>query len=274
MILYKGDSMKSKLFLLLLNLIVLTSSSLAADTMVIKDLSVVEKQIQNFKKDALVFFINDELFEPSPRYVRIENVELEVIPLIPNTECVDLIRKIQQSDIKIVGITNTPNNIYDFDPTLSNWYIDALKMSGVDFSISFPNKDFALESVSELETSSSSDDFENLFTSSESSGTVVDITFLFKKGILFPGSEMFEDAVRILMKNLNHSPSQVIVISKDDYEINKIEDIFGSENVLGFHYKPAKIQKEMNEKLLEFQLRYLFDHKKWLSEEEAILLMN
>ena len=99
---------------------------------------------------------------------------------------------------------------------------------------------------------------------------------VFKKGILFSGGDVhdaFKSKGKVLMAFLDWlrwRPEQVVFFDDNLYNTQTIEEELRKNQipVVCFHYERCR-KSYVDNKIAELQFRTLFQHKKWLSDQEA-----
>lgn len=161
-----------------------------------------------------------------------------------------LIKCLQDKKIRTIALTASPAGKLGIIDNMADWRIDELKKFGFDFTSAFPGVQF-------LEFPKREDK---------------EFHPIFKSGILFSSKHSKGDILKQFLKSIHWMPSKVIFIDDRLEYLQSVANVLKEMgiNFTGFHYIAAeKFRCELDEGLAEYQFKYLTDHSKWLSDEEA-----
>lgn len=95
---------------------------------------------------------------------------------------------------------------------------------------------------------------------------------VFIEGVLCSGIVPKGEALTMFFKKIDYWPKRVIFIDNDLEHHQSMQEWMKKQHIdyLGYYYLAAYTQsKEYDEERAKFQIRYLIDYEKWLSDEEA-----
>jgi hypothetical protein len=169
---------------------------------------------------------------------------------IVEPQCLTVIQELQNRGIPVIALTAAEaaqmGEIEDF----ADFRVNQLREFGFDFRGTFPKTD-------SLKLAKSS---EKKFHP------------LFKSGVLFSSDHPKGEVLKQFLSELQLFPKKVVFV---DDRLDFLQSVEGAMNELGiefigFHYTAAeKLSPALDENLAEFQARYLAQHGRWLSDDEA-----
>lgn len=248
--------------------------SLSADIIHIDDLKDAEQELLQLDQDALVLFDvdytllipNDTILRPCGqelvKRLKSEIVEKDLdeylhsqVLLQAKSSLVDeasplLIRHLQERGIRTIALTAAPAGKWGVIESMADWRINELKEFHFDFSSAFPSVHF-------LEFPKKSDK---------------EFHPVFKSGVLFSSKHPKGDVLKQFLDAMEWYPTKVLFIDDRIAYLLSVEKVVNEMGIdfTGFHYTAAEILPDkVDEKLAEFQFRYLAEHGEWLSDEEA-----
>lgn len=177
------------------------------------------------------------------------------VPLKAKCSLVDgnspaLIKQLQNRGVRTMALTAAPGGKLGLIESMALWRINELKEFGFDFTSAFPTTpviEFPKRRDKEYPP-------------------------LFHSGVLFSSKHSKGDVLKQFLDAIHWYPTKVVFI--DD----RVEYLQSAETVLkelgipftGFHYTAAeKLPCTLDERLAEFQFRYLAEFGTWLSDAEA-----
>lgn len=245
----------------------------------ILNLSDIEKNLENADENTLVIFdVDDVLITTEDHFIhpyaekvteRIFNRNFdkpsdkkkldEIVSLcflLPKRILVEettpsLIQRLKEKKIKVIALTACPSGNLGVIDKVEEWRVEDLRSFGIDFSSSFPkNQRIVLEGLK-----------------SESAPSPI-----FEQGILFSYGFKKGDVLKEFLKSIDFSPSQVLFIDDLSHNLESIQEKMESEKIPHsvFHYKGAsRHYRQIDESLIEYQINYLINHRKWLNDSEV-----
>jgi Protein of unknown function (DUF2608) len=100
---------------------------------------------------------------------------------------------------------------------------------------------------------------------------------LWKQGILFCLEPNKGKVLVALLGMVDWHPIKVIFIDDKIGNLQSVQEELKEKNIqfIGFHYTGAlNLPRKINEKLVEFQYEYLIKYDKWLSDQQALIILN
>lgn len=199
-----------------------------------------------------------------PRYNELSQHEQEILMSIVmlnashdiiEIESLDLIRQLQNRNVKAIFCTTLETGAFGIIPDVAQWRVDSLNHLGLNFGAAFPELPY-------LE-----------FFPGEKNSPV------FKEGALISGKRDKGEALRLFFERINWTPKKIILIDDLLPQIESICNEFKDSpiDIEAFHYNyivEFLVEQELDEPLVDFQMRaLLFDHT-WFTDEEAQKLIN
>ncbi len=167
----------------------------------------------------------------------------------------DLIRSLQKRSVKVMALTACLAGQYKLIPRLEDCRLQELNKFGFDFTKAFPT--FGCHEFCQLA-------YKHRHP-------------LFKDGVLFASCCDKGDVLLAFLKKNAVKPSQIIFVDNNRHNIVAVAHAAKTLGVpyLGFLYKAAyKLSGAFDEKLAQFQIKYLIDHETVLNDQAASMLMN
>lgn len=159
----------------------------------------------------------------------------------------EIIRSLQQNNIKTIAFTKMEAGSYGILPSLADWRVAHLKQNQYDFSEAFPDIG------------------------------ATDIGFFlsrgyFKEGVLFSNKNEKGPVLISFLKHIKWRPKKIIFLDdRKDYH-QSVEKALENSKIeyVGLHYTAAADHaSKVDEKLAKFQYMHLALHGEWLSDKEA-----
>ena len=97
-----------------------------------------------------------------------------------------------------------------------------------------------------------------------------------QKGILFSTHYTKGGALECFLETIQWKPRRIIFVDDSKKRVENVADTCKKLgiNFMGLHYTRAKkISQPIDRALARFQVDYLMDHERWMSDEEAGALM-
>jgi len=166
------------------------------------------------------------------------------------------LQTLQQRGFKTLALTSCPTGQFGIIPKVEHLKINQLKDLGIDFSSSF--------------------DLPNAISFQEIRKTNHRPP-LFEKGILFSKGYSKGEVLTAFLEQLDWKPSKVIFVDDLEENLQSMKKQLDALDIpfVGFHFTGAHLSKDqINPDLIEFQFEYLLKHFRWLSDENALKLMN
>jgi hypothetical protein len=169
--------------------------------------------------------------------------------LIEN-ESVDLIKYLQNRNIKTIFCTTLETGEFGLISDMASWRVESLNEIGLNFSAAFPE-------IPEL-----------IFYPGEKN------TPVFKEGALISGKRDKGEVLQLFFEQINWKPKKIVIIDDLLLQIQSVCKEFenSSIDIEAFHYNyivEFLVEQELDEPLVDFQMKsLLFDHV-WLTDEEA-----
>ena len=236
---------------------------------------MLESYIKKLDEDALVVFDvdftllvpNDQLLSPSgeAHYLKflqkIEGLQMEGEILgsrilqhykvsLVDPKMITLLNELKQKKIKTIALTAMDAGQFGLIPSMEDWRLEQLTSLGIDFSWVFPDVDsFVIEG----------------FNGKRS-------VPVFKGGILASSKYSKGQVLLAFLKRMQCRPSEIVFVDDRMQEIDSVESELEQERIkhTSFYYTVAANRAApLNQRLVDFQIDYLFQFKEWLSDEEA-----
>ncbi len=179
-------------------------------------------------------------------------LQKEVELIDPNSAL--FIKALQQKEIKAMALTAMKTGPIGLIDRVEKCRIAELAALGIDFRTSFPNVatlyfDFLPHPYSPP---------------------------LFYQGVLFSSYYSKGQVLWAFLETIQFKPRQVIMIDNSYAYLKSVENTLVKMDIpfLGIHYKQwLQLPFKCNEEIARFQVRYLIQHERWLSDQEAQRLM-
>lgn len=239
------------------------------------NLNIIEKETKQLDGDALVVFdVDYTLIVPSDLIlapcgeVRFQEfmkqlrslqeegeilgskILLESQVSLIDKKILNILSMLKQKNIKTIALTAMPIGKFGLIQNAEEWRVKQLDSLGINFAWSFPSIDSI--SLSGFEEKKSQP--------------------VFKHGVLastkYPKGQVLVE----FLKQIQWKPSRIIFVDDRMEYIESVEKELSREQipVVSFHYTSATDQSfQLDKKVAEFQLDYLMQNGKWLSDEEA-----
>ena len=177
-------------------------------------------------------------------------------PIIIEPIIVDIINRLQNRGITVIALTTSSTGSSFVIPSIPIWRFDKLKDVGIDFSkTNIPNIEFTELPAKELE----------------------DGNPIFYNGILFTSDSSKGEVLTAFFEHMKLKPSRVIFFDDRKYNLESVSQAmdklgisFSGYEYLGESYMPGELDKQV----ASYQLNYVIDNDKWLTEDEAQALLN
>lgn len=175
---------------------------------------------------------------------------------------IQIIENLQAKNVKTIALTAIKTGRNGIIEKTEDWRFDQLKVVGIDFSTSF-HLDEPLMLLPQK-------------TYLEYSLHNVNSSVFAKKGIVFTGEYSKGDVLRSFLAAIEWWPERIIFIDDNKSLLESVANMCKDLGIqfMGLHYIGAEeVSKPIDENVAKFQVDYLFDHKKWLSDQQAKNLM-
>jgi hypothetical protein len=174
--------------------------------------------------------------------------------MLVDNQTPNLIRTLQNKNIKVIALTMCLAGQYFFIPQLEINRLQELKTFGFDFKQAFPH-------LNRYE-------FHQLSHKNRHP--------LYQDGVLFTAGYDKGNVLLAFLKKIAWKPSRIIFV--DNKKKNILSVMSAAEKLktpfLGFLYKAAyKLPGGFDEKIAQFQIKYLIEHETLLDDEAAVGVM-
>lgn len=162
----------------------------------------------------------------------------------------NIIEFLKRKHIKVIALTAMPTGGFGLIPNAEEWRVNQLRLLGINLDWAFPKID-----------SITLEGFEGKKTLP-----------VFKKGVLASAKYPKGRVLSAFLKHIQWKPSQIVFVDDRMEYINSVEAELEKENIphVSFHYTAATNKVcQLDEEIADFQLNYLLEKEKWLSDEEA-----
>jgi hypothetical protein len=177
-------------------------------------------------------------------------IEYEVV----DSKILFIIESLQRKNIKAIAFTRMNTGPCGIIPSLEEWRIEHLKKHSIDFSQAFPQ--FPELIIEDLESSGRS--------------------ALFKSGVLCANKQNKGPVLAAFLDQIGFKPSRVIFIDNRMDYLESVEESLRNKEIdfVGFHYTDVEDRLCLiNEKLADYQIEHLIKTDIWLSEKEALEIL-
>jgi FMN phosphatase YigB (HAD superfamily) len=254
----------------------------------VSDLSEFEQAVYQLKENSLVIFdVDDTLIIPGDRILRTGNAAVmnrlvrEILnnhALVPidkypedylhsqvllgwggiliDQKVLTLIKYMQEKHIKVIALTNVGTGPFGTIQSQEDLRFEELTQVGIDFSQAFPHHPYLVFPALAVVESSPP---------------------VFKQGILFSAYVPKGEVLRAFLKHMKWKPTHILFVDDRKKQIDSVEAVMQEEGieVTSFYYQAVKhMPRELDEKLGEFQFKYLAEHGVWLNDEKAKKLLD
>lgn len=183
-------------------------------------------------------------------------VLLQTSHLIIENEALEIIENLQKKGIKTIACSTMVTGKFGSISNMEEWRLEILK----DVNLSFKN---AFPEIDEIIFSSGSNDRPPVY----------------KDGLLSTAKQTKGEILRLFLEMLNWHPNKIIMIDDQFSALESVENELKQLNIefQGFHYQYVEeLLKEqiIDEKLVDYQINYLLNYGIWLTDEEALLVLN
>lgn len=165
-------------------------------------------------------------------------------------ETLSIVKDLQRRGVPTIALTASFSGNFGAIARGCDWRVNELKKLGFDFSLSFSKVGFI-----QFPKANNKEFYP-----------------VFQSGILFSSQHPKGETLHSFLKAIHWYPKQVIFIDDRLDFLQSVEQVMQKCRIkfIGFHYTAAqKLPCTVDEKLAEFQFRYLIQHGEWLSQEEA-----
>lgn len=171
-----------------------------------------------------------------------------------DSRLLQIISSLQEREIKTIAFTKMHSGPFGVIPAIEDWRAKQLKQHGIDFSPAFPHlKELSIPSSKQSEKPS-----------------------VFKHGVLFCNGKEKGPVLSAFLESLNWKPQRIIFIDDRTDYLQTVEEALTETGIefIGFHYTFLEDNpRPVDEKLAFLQLMHLAKTGAWLSDSEAIELM-
>lgn len=169
---------------------------------------------------------------------------------IIENESLNLIRELQNRNIKTIFCTTLETGSFGIIPDMVQWRIDSLKHLGLDFSPSFAE-------IPEI-----------VFFPGENN------TPVFKDGALISGKRDKGEMLRLFFERINWTPKKIVMIDDLPLQIESVRKEFENSSIevtcFLYNYIVEFLKDQVvDETLVDFQLQSLIYNHVWYTDEEA-----
>jgi len=220
------------------------------------DDTLITPQSTLFRASSSFRFLIDDLKKNKKKYKNFETIlshwRLQRKVMLVSDEWPDFIRSLKKRYL-VYALTKMESGPLGDIPSMERWRYDELNAKGISFT---PNYNGTSENVLVSHPSKSS-------------------PATFYKGIFITGSFNKGEVLKAYFKN--QQPSQIVLIDdRSEYLSDAIDECnWGHIPFLGILYRGIDlIPGTSDPKVAAFQKEYLFEHAKWLEDEEAEKLMS
>lgn len=254
--------------------LILNFSSIHGVIFEVKDLSKFEEEAGKLNATALVLFDidytlltpKDVSLKPCGKGLRrkylyvldpqrkkwLESITgLEGEEELMDSQFPSLIKRMQNSNIPVIGFTALEIGEYGKIASLEDWRLNRLKMFGIDFSSAFP-----IDKILVLNESCTSDGHHPIF----------------KRGVLFTHGLLKGEIFTYFLKVIDWKPSKILFMDDSLAQLESVALVADALNIefIGFHYVASVTTPyDFNQELGEFQFRNLVENGQWLTDTEA-----
>lgn len=238
---------------------------------------LLEKEMPHLDKNTLVVFdIDETLITRKDRLLRTPLVTTKYAKMIPkdkffpafsrafkegkfeltNKKLPELIERIKNTSAKVIALTNVTSGSLGIIESYPDFRVQECAQFGFDFSNSFPK-------IKTLEIPTPQQTLNGKFP-------------FFKNGIICTNGISKEIVLLAFLKKIKWKPKRVIFVDDLKEYVERIADVMKKENIdfLGLHYtKHENHRKDVNEKVSDIQFKYLMEKDIWLSDEQAMQLL-
>lgn len=263
------------------------SSPLTADIEQISSLKILEDQIEKLDTETLVVFDVDEvlftdrdailkpvgdplkcqIFNEYYTKAKADHEKKQVsetlsLPLkLAQKELVEssipqIIQRLQKRSIRVIALTSCPTKPFGVIKDFEAWRLNHINEFGIDFSQAFPcYHRFILEKLYSNYT----------------------LPPVYHQGVLFAGDFPKAEVLSAFLDTVSFKPKKIIFIDNMYCHLQQMQTKLKQLNIPYKGYYYVKVQKDsendLNEEIARFQFEYLFQTKKWLSDQEAAELL-
>ncbi len=180
--------------------------------------------------------------------------KVQETPLLIEPHIVSVIQSLQDRGVKVVALTALKTGSSYIISSLPEWRYNKLKELGIDFAkIGLP--DIIFDELPEKDGN-----YPMLY-----------------RGILCTNGVSKGELARAFLDRIQWRPDKVIFFDDNKARVKEVEEAMQKHSIpfqgfvyLGAEYMPGELNKEV----AEFQLNYLVEHEDWISDEQALSLLN
>lgn len=179
--------------------------------------------------------------------------KLQEIPMLIEPGIVQTIISLQNRDVKVIVLTSLMSGSDFTIPSLPEWRYTTLKKLGFDFTkAGFPDMVF------------------NELPAKKEQHPIL------YRGILAASGTPKGQALGAFLDRTGFKPDKVIFFDDSMERVESVAQEMKKRAIpfYGFHYNGARfVPGELDKEVATMQMKYLVEHEKWLSEEEARVLL-
>lgn len=170
-------------------------------------------------------------------------------------DSITLIKTLQNKEITTFCLTSLKTGQYGWIPRTEEWRKNELNSFGIDFKKAFPTIHYL--SFDEYRTEKHPP--------------------VFIDGVLCSGSVFKGEVLARFFHKIKVKPKRVIFVDNSILHHDSVADWMAKLNIeyIGFHYLATnKKEREVDSEIAHFQIRYLIENKRWLSDVEVAKILN
>lgn len=196
-----------------------------------------------------------------PAYTQLTKSEQETLlsivllkaPLqIIEQDAIGYIDQLQSKNIKTIFCTTLETGPFGLIPSIEQWRMDTLDQLGLNFRGAFPELSY-IKFYPQMENSP-----------------------IFKEGALITAKRTKGEVLKLFLETIDWKPKKIIMLDDKLSEIESVVEELKDSSIefLGFHYNYISEwvnNQNLDEELVDFQLRYLIENRIWLTDEEGLV---
>lgn len=165
-----------------------------------------------------------------------------------------MITSLQKRKIKVIALTSCPTTSFGVIENLERWRLNHMREFGIHLERSFPCL--------------------NRFLIGGLASSNIPMP-IFNRGVLFTEGFSKAEVLAAFLRKVEVKPSRIVFIDDLSRNLQQMDAKLAKMKIphSGFHYQGQQTQLPPDERIARYQFEYLFKHKKWLSDEEANLIL-
>lgn len=203
--------------------------------------------VQPIIKAAFESFLKNRPFESLVCILATEDA-----PLLIESPVVETIKSLQDRGVKVLALTNLSTGACDKIEYVPGWRFKQLQNLGIDF-----NK-VNMRDIT--------------FTQLGQDGSFP----ILYHGILATNGVSKDKVLGAFLDSIHWKPAKIIFFDDNIERINEVEQEACKRNIrfLGYHYLGAEhVSGEPDENIINLQFKYLLNNEKWLSDDDALKML-